>query len=150
MPPKKIMVCTDFSENSTRARITALDYAKAFDAQLVIYHVVNSRLIGYPTFANQNPEQIALVQKNIEDGVSQELDLLVNDARREFEKVTSFSASGAPAEEIVQFANQNGIELIIMGTHGWTGMKHMILGSTAENVVRTANCPVLTVRSEAQ
>jgi universal stress protein A len=146
MLPKKILVCTDFSENSVPARILAIEYAKAFKAELILLHVVNSRLLGYPTFADRIPVDMALVQQNIEEGVTEELELLLNDSRRDLSDITAYSRSGAPAEEIVHFADEESVDLIVMGTHGWTGVKHMILGSTAENVVRTANCPVLTVR----
>jgi universal stress protein A len=150
MVPKKIVVCTDFSENSTAARLLAIDYAKEFRATLLILHVVNSRLLGYPTFADRVPVEMALVQKNIEEGVQEELELLANDCRRDVMEVSSHSRAGAPAEEIVRFADEHTADLIIMGTHGWTGVRHLILGSTAENVVRSAHCPVLTVRSESQ
>ncbi len=148
MIPKRILVCTDFSENSTAARLLAIEYAKEFRAELFILHVVNSRLVGYPTFADRVPVEVALVQKNIEEGVLEELELLANDCKRDVMEVSAYSRAGAPSEEIVRFANEKDADLIVMGTHGWTGVRHLILGSTAENVVRTANCPVLTVRSE--
>jgi universal stress protein A len=146
--PKRILACTDFSESSVPARILAILFAKAFNAELVLFHVVNSRFFGYPAFTDRMPLDMASVQKNIEEGVQEELDLLINDARRDLNNVTANSRVGAPAEEIVRYADENEIDLIIMGTHGWTGIRHLILGSTAENVLRTAKCPVLTVRSE--
>ncbi|MBI5251694.1 MAG: universal stress protein [Desulfomonile tiedjei] len=149
MIPSKILVCTDFSENSVRARILAIEYARVFKAELILLHVVNSRLLGYPTFADRIPLDMALVQQNIEEGVTEELELLANDCRRDLADVRGYSRSGAPAEEIVRFADEESVGLIVMGTHGWTGVKHLILGSTAENVVRTANCPVLTVRAKS-
>ncbi len=150
MVPKKIVMCTDFSENSVPARIVATDYAEAFKAKLLILHVVNSRLIGYPGFASKALVDLAAIEENIRQGVAEELELLANDCRREVEDVRAYSRSGAPAEEIVHFAEEQSASLIVMGTHGWTGMRHLILGSTAENVVRTAHCPVLTVRSGAK
>jgi len=150
MIPRKIVVCTDFSENSVPARIVATDYAKIFKAELLILHVVNSRLIGYPGFAAKPPVDLAAIEENIRQGVAEELELLANDVRREMEDVRAYSRSGAPAEEIVRFADEVSADLIVMGTHGWTGMRHLILGSTAENVVRSAHCPVLTVRSEGK
>lgn len=149
MIPKKILACTDFSENSVPARIYAIEYAKALHAELLILHVVNSRLLGYPTLANRVPVETALIQENIRQGVEEELELLANDCRREVDKVSTHHRTGAPAEEIVRFAEEQSIGLIVMGTHGWTGVKNLIVGSVAENVVRTANCPVLTVRSTA-
>ncbi len=149
MLPRKILVCADFSENSVPARVLAIEFAKLFEAELILLHVVNSRLLGYPTFADRIPVDLALVQQNIEEGVTEELELLVNDCKRDVTDVAAYSRSGAPAEEIVRFANEEFIDLIVMGTHGWAGVKHLILGSTAENVVRTANCPVLTVRAQS-
>ena len=149
MLPKKILVCTDFSENSVPARVLAIEFARELKAELILLHVVNSRLLGYPTFADRVPLDMALVQQNIEEGVAEELELLAADSRREVTNVTAFSRSGAPAEEIVRFADEESVDLIVMGTHGWAGVRHMILGSTAENVVRTANCPVLTVRAQS-
>ncbi len=61
--------------------------------------------------------------------------------------IKTLSRIGIPANEIVRLVEEESIDLIVMGTHGWTGFKHLILGSTAENVVRTAKCPVLTVKS---
>ena len=149
MIPKKICVCTDFSENSVPARILAIEYAKAFGADLAILHVVNSRLLGYPGFASRFPEEFSTVQNHIQAGVEEELELIGNDCRRQIEEVEVYSRTGSPADEIVRFAEEESVGLIVMGTHGWSGAKHLILGSTAENVVRHANCPVLTVRSEA-
>jgi nucleotide-binding universal stress UspA family protein len=141
------MLCTDFSENSVPARICATAYAKAFGAKLIVFHVVNSRLIGYPAFEDRVTVDMALLKTNIEAGVEEELELLANDCRLELKEVEAQFRSGAPAEEIVHFAAEQSVDLIVMGTHGWTGLKHLVLGSTAENVVRSANCPVLTVRS---
>ena len=55
---------------------------------------------------------------------------------------------GAPVDEIVKYAKERGIDLIVQGTHGRRGVKHMLLGSVAENIVRYAPCPVLTVRNQ--
>jgi universal stress protein A len=147
MIPKKILVCTDFSENSMPPRQVAIEYAKVFSAELFILHVVNLRFSGYPSLADRVPVEMALVQKHIEEGIVDELQLLGNDSRRDLLEVSTHSRAGDPSEEIIRFAEEKGIDLIVMGTHGWTGVKHMLLGSTAEKVVRSAVCPVLTVRS---
>ncbi len=147
MIPKKILFCTDFSENSVPAKMCATEYAKAFKSELLILHVVNSRLFGYPRLEEKIPMDMSLIRKNIEEGVSQELDLIAKDCQRKVKRVKVFFRTGAPAEEIARAVDEEAIDLIVMGTHGATGLRHFILGSTAENVVRTANCPVLTVRS---
>lgn len=148
MIPKKVLVCTDFSENSVRARYTATAYAKAFGAELLILHVVNSRLLGYPSLSDRVPVETALVQDHIREAVDEELELIASDCRKDLGRdVVVYSRTGSPAEEIVRLAEEESVGLIVMGTHGWTGFRHLIVGSTAENVVRSANCPVLTVRS---
>jgi universal stress protein A len=147
MIPKKILVCTDFSENSSPARICAMAYAKAFKAQLIVFHVVNSRLIGYPTLEQKLPVDMALLRQSIEEGVYDELDLLAVDCRREVDNVHADFRTGDPAEEIVKFAEENQVDLIVVGTHGWSGVKRLILGSTAGRVVRTAQCAVMTVKA---
>jgi universal stress protein A len=151
MVPQKILVCTDFSENSLPARLCATEYAKAFGAELFVLHVVNSRMWGYPAFAASALAEMTTIEEHISRGVEEELELIANDCKREIDHVTVYSRTGAPAQEIVAFADEESVDLIVMGTHGWTGARHLMVGSTAENVVRTANCPVLTVRvSEAK
>lgn len=147
MIPKRILFCTDFSENSIPASIAAVEYAKAFKSELLIIHVVNSRLFGYPTFEDKIPVDMALLRKNIEEGVEQELDLIAKDCKRKVKRVKAFYRTGAPAEEIARVVVEKSVDLVVMGTHGATGLRRLVLGSTAENVARTANCPVLTVRS---
>jgi universal stress protein A len=146
MIPKKILFCTDFSENSRPALEYALDYAKTFGAELLILHIINSSQIGYPSLEEGVPVDVRSALDSIQQSVSKALDLIA----KECSGVTAVSAHsrvGSPAFEIVRFADENSAGLIVMGTHGWTGFKHLIMGSTAENVVRTADCPVLTVRS---
>ncbi|MGB9616261.1 MAG: universal stress protein [Desulfomonilaceae bacterium] len=147
MLPKRILMCTDFSENSLPARQYAIEWAKAFGAELFILHVVNSRLLGYPGFAaSALGETTIMIEEQIRKGVEEELETIAEECQGQLEKVRVFSETGSPAEEIVAFAKAKGVDLIVMGTHGWTGAKHLLLGSTAENVVRTSECPVLTVR----
>lgn len=147
MLPKKILACTDFSENSIPARQYAIELAKAFDAELYIFHVVNSRLLGYPGFAaSALGETTIMIEEQIREGVREELGNIADECKAQWEKIYVFSQTGSPAEEIVSFSREKCIDLIVMGTHGWTGARHLLLGSTAENVLRTADCPVLTVR----
>ena len=147
MRTRKILFAADFSENSAPARLRALEYAKAFGAELLVLHVVNSRLLGYPTFAERVPIDWALIERNIQEGVEQELQAISDQIGPEVKRVTTYHVAGAPAEEIIRFADEYEVDLIVMGTHGWTGFRHLIVGSTAENVVRSAHCPVLTVRA---
>jgi nucleotide-binding universal stress UspA family protein len=147
MAPKKILFSTDFSENSAAARECAVDYARVFTAELAIIHVINSSQIGYPSIEEDLPLDIRSALEGIQLSVDKALELIGTECRRMLSSVSTHSRVGAPAYEIVRFAREEEVQLIVMGTHGWTGFKHLIMGSTAENVVRTAICPVLTVRS---
>jgi len=147
MLPKTILFATDFSENSAAARQWALDFAQAFDAELIILHVVNSSVIGYPSLERGVPIDIQSILATIQESVEKSLQVLSRECAETGSKVQTVSRLGFPAQEIVRVAQERRAGLIVMGTHGWTGFKHLILGSTAENVVRTAVCPVLTVRS---
>jgi universal stress protein A len=149
MVPKRILLCLDFSENSEPAARLAVDYAQAFRAELWILHVINTSQIGYPSIEERVPLDIKDSVESIQESVDKALALNADACCRVVDNVQTFSCIGVPAHEIVRFADENQVDLIVMGTHGWTGFKHLIMGSTAENVVRTANCPVLTVKSSA-
>ncbi len=149
MIPKRILVCTDFSENSIPARECAVDYAKAFNASLLVLHIVNSSRLGYPAFEAGVPFDLQGVLLNIQEEVRKAFEEVKQDLSAQIESVSTHSRVGVPASEITKFAEENAIDLIVMGTHGWTGFRHLILGSTAANVVRTAKCPVLTVKAQA-
>ena len=149
MIPKRILVCTDFSENSIPARECAVDYAKAFNASLLVLHIVNSSRLGYPAFEAGVPFDLQGVLLNIQEEVRKAFEEVKQDLSAQIESVSTHSRVGVPASEITKFAEENANDLIVMGTHGWTGFRHLILGSTAANVVRTAKCPVLTVKAQA-
>ena len=93
------------------------------------------------------PFDLQSVLLNIEESVKVAFDDFQSEFKDQLIEITTTSRVGVPAVEIKKFVEENGIDLIVMGTHGWTGFRHLILGSTAENVVRTAKCPVLTVKS---
>ncbi len=147
MIPKKILFCTDFSENSLPAKSYAVDFAKAFNSSLSILHVVNSSRLGYPAFEAGVPFDLQSVLLNIEESVKAAFNDFLAEYKGQLTEIITTSRVGVPAVEITRFVEENGIDMIVMGTHGWTGFRHLILGSTAENVVRTAKCPVLTVKS---
>ncbi len=147
MIPRKILFCTDFSENSRAAQQLAVEYAQAFGAQLVILHVINSSRIGYPSLEERIPVDIKETIDRIQGAVEKALGLVCSECASLPVDVKTSSRIGIPAREIVRYAQEESVDLIVTGTHGWTGFKHLVMGSTAENVVRTATCPVVTVRS---
>lgn len=146
MVPKKILLCTDFSGNSNRAKELAMVYARTFCAKLIVLHVIDT-WAGLPAYEGRIPVDVSHVVRSIESSVKEELAQIAQEFRPVLGEVETHFRFGAPAQEIVSLAGEDSVDLIVMGTHGWTGLQHVMLGSVAENVVRTASCPVLVVRS---
>ena len=147
MLPRKILFCADFSENSLPARQYAIDYAKVFGAEILIIHVINSSQLGYSSLGEGVPLDMRSTLDSIQQSVDKALKIIAQECSADGAKVETYACIGSPAYEIVRYAAERSVDLIVQGTHGWTGFKHLVMGSTAENVVRTASCPVLTVRS---
>ncbi len=145
MIPKRILYCADFSENSERAARVALSYAKTFGSDLLIVNVINTRFLRHPALIDLPVygEALDSVEKTAQEGLNE----VGEKCKRDITNARTFSRTGIPGEEIVRLAAQESVDLIIMGTHGRTGLSHLLLGSTAETVVRMADCPVLTVKS---
>jgi len=135
---KRILVPIDFSAPSDAALAYAKTLAGHFDATLRLLHVAD------PTFLRA----VVADPGNRDTAVLNRLDDLLSDAEhRRFRVVSAVEHSEAAADEIVRYAHLKDIDLIVMGTHGRTGVAHVLLGSVAETVVRNASCPVLTLRS---
>ena len=140
----KILVPVDFSDFSTKALDYALAFARQFEAHIVLLHVVEPAVY---------PESYMLVTTALEDlnqGLIQSARQRIGELcrKRIGDRVTSESLvrTGRAHSEIAAVAMELDVDLIILATHGYTGLKHVLLGSTAERVVRHAPCPVLTVR----
>jgi universal stress protein A len=145
--PRKILFCTDFSENSDAPRRLAADYARTFHASLAIVHVVQA-WAGFPTYEFRVPVDLHELTLQIKDSVLADLEEMARQCEGSIPEVTIHCKIGVPAQEIVKLARELSVDLIVMGTHGWTGFKHLLLGSVAENVLRLASCPVLVVKSQ--
>jgi nucleotide-binding universal stress UspA family protein len=139
-----ILFANDFSEGSDYAFEFALSLAKTYSAKLVIVHVINEPvdLRGFyvPHISFEN------LEKEIADSAEKMLDQFCNDNLKEIAQFEKFVLSGIPYEEIINKADECRADLIVMGTHGRKGMDHILFGSTAERVVRSARVPVMTVR----
>ncbi|MFH0821753.1 MAG: universal stress protein [Pseudomonadota bacterium] len=144
--PKKILLCTDFSENSYAACDTALRFAVAFQAELEVINVIDI-WAGLPMYSDNVPLDIREVVASLEEAARASLKDIERKPAENGIQVTTTTIVGVPAREIVEIAEAGGIDLIVMGTHGWTGIRHVVMGSTAETVMRTAKCPVVTVKS---
>ena len=139
----QILLATDFSQNSIPARTLALEYAKMLHADLHILHVIDTRFDGYLAYA----ADVGEVRGRIDQMVQGYMDETVRECKKVWDRIESHVRSGRPEEEIVRFAVKENCHLIVMGTHGATGLTHALVGSVAEQVVRKARCPVLVARS---
>lgn len=145
MEIKNILVATDFSEPS----IVALNYgrtlARAYDATLHVLHVVED-LVSF--HGGEIGFAIADVARNIEAAAREDLDAALTAQDREALKVhTTTLRAPNVSHAITEYAKQHAVDLIVVGTHGRGAFQRFLIGSVAERVVRTAPCPVLTVRA---
>ncbi len=154
MLPKKILFCTDFSENSEPARELAVDYANAFGAQLLIVHVIDSNSfpdyvdwVGEEHSADWTDEPLKQILKRTQEHAKDRLDSLEGECAKGVEQVKTWCRIGLPSKEIAALAAEESVDLIVMGTHGRTGVKHLVMGSIARSVLKTAHRPVLIVEA---
>jgi nucleotide-binding universal stress UspA family protein len=142
---RRILVPTDFSKYSEVALNYATAMAEKFGADLYLLHVVQDLSVFVPDAVAVTPP-IALPVEQFASAAREALARVVREQHLDRFKIHSEVREGAPFYEIVNFAKENRIDLIVMGTHGHTGLVHVLLGSVTERVVRKACCPVLTVR----
>jgi nucleotide-binding universal stress UspA family protein len=145
---KKVLFCTDFSENSHLAFTYALDLARTYRAKLLILHVKHDPISIYPyiAYANISAETIREWEVFEEKKMDQELNTNYIQKMDGFTDYKVFMRKGVAFYEIIQTAKEESADLIVMGTHGRTGLDHVLFGSTAERVVRKSPTPVLTIR----
>jgi len=148
---KKMAFSTDFSENADQAFELAFDLAKKYGARLFFVHVVPPLVFPSPVMEEFISEQAnyqfleQVIQRSMEQIESTYINRMGGYGNHQIRVL-----SGHPASELLNFIDQEQLDLLVMGTHGFTGLAHFFLGSTAEKVVRRANCSVLTVRSRAK
>jgi nucleotide-binding universal stress UspA family protein len=147
---KTILLPTDGSDCSRKATAYALSLARQYGGRVVALHVTDERWDEQTraAFVEIGPE---LMQK-LHSGNAQQARRIVQQVADAGAKagvpVETRMTTGIPFEDIVHIATKLPADLIIMGTHGRTGVSHLLLGSVAEKVVRRAHCPVMTVRWE--
>ena len=142
---KNILVATDFSESAAVALNYGRDLARTFNARLHLVHMVEDVMVRYsPEVSFAAPE----LQKNLEDRAWRELRARITEDDRAFTIVPVVQTCVNIPNAIVEYAKSNSIDLIITGTHGRGPIKHLLMGSVAERVVRLAPCPVLTVHAK--
>jgi nucleotide-binding universal stress UspA family protein len=142
---QRILVPTDFSKHSQNALLYAAAFAEKFGAELYLLHVVQDLALFIPEAVSVAPP-IAPPVEQLTAAVREALDRVVRESKLEKVTIHQEVREGTPFYEIIQMAKEKDIDLIVMGTHGHTGLAHVLLGSVTEKVVRKAPCPVLTVR----
>ena len=142
---ENILLATDFSEPSA----AALDYAKAladkFGSRIHVLHVLED-LAAHAWTTEVYVAALPGVHEEMERQARERLDAVMPADLRERYRTKTELRTGSPFVEIVRYARDERIDLIVLGTHGRGPIAHMLLGSVAERVVRKAPCPVLTVR----
>ena len=163
MPFTHVLVPTDFSDPANYALRHAIEEASLHRARVTLLHVLaphGGTDVYYVTGAPESgaqanydpigeghlgaPPPPTVVRRDLDEEALTRLHDMVPDGFRDTWQVEV--ATGHPADTIVRIAQTRGVDLIVMGTHGRTGLQHVLLGSVAEKVVRLASCPVLTVR----
>lgn len=141
---QSILVATDFGEASAAALAYGRELARTFNATLHVLTVADDVFVrlGGDTYVGVLPE----LQKDMDAQAHRQLDALIDGLDSPVPIKKAVVTSSATAASIVQYARDMDINLIIVGTHGRGAVAHLLMGSVAERVVRTAPCPVLTVR----
>ncbi|MCA9263424.1 MAG: universal stress protein [Planctomycetales bacterium] len=138
METKNILCPVDFSENSEFALAYASALAKESGGTLHLLYVIEHQPVTDTGFAGYTwePVDVEAVQKELGQVMSPDAAVARED----------HVVSGDPASRIVEFAEDNAIDMVVIGTHGRTGLARLLMGSVAEAVVRRAPCPVITVK----
>ena len=140
---KKVLVPVDFSPGSRKALQYALPLVRQFGARLALVHVLPA---NYFVGSEFGPVDFPVPEAEWEENSNRELKALAEELASPEVRVETFVRHGQAAHEIAAFGLEWGADLMVLSTHGRTGLRHVLVGSVAENVVRYAPCPVLVVR----
>ena len=142
---RRILFASDFSKESGKAFAAALKMAKTNRATLTVLHVIAPLM---PVAPDQyvGPETWRELDRETRRWTAQRLAALTAKAKKGGVKAVGLTVDGSPAQQIVRIARSKRFDLVVIGTHGRTGLAKFFLGSVAGRVVSTAPCPVLTVR----
>ena len=133
MPCEHILVPTDFSPGSAHALTAATGLAQRFRARLTLLHVAHV------------PDEFEMFRRMVEPALQRDMAVHRRRVEEAAVPVDAIMARGPAAQTIVETARGKAVDLIVMGTHGRTGLRHLLIGSVAERVIRLAPCPVMVV-----
>lgn len=145
---RRILVPIDFSESSRQVLCDALGFAQQYRAQLILLHVVEPVL--YPADLGYAPVDVQTMGVNFEQAAKDRLNQLCGEEMPSDIKAQVRVRFGPAYQEITDAGREEKADLIMISTHGYTGLTHVFLGSTAERVIRHASCPVLTYRKATE
>ena len=141
----KVFVATDFSETSQKAIAYAKKMTSQMECKLGIVHIFDSSLIQTPL--PYYPAEHHFLDEFIKKARDKGKIKLDETAKDVGENCEVYFLEGKPSKQLIKFVEENDVDLLILGTHGYTGLSRLFLGSVAESVLRKAQCPVLTIRS---
>jgi universal stress protein A len=144
---KKILCPVDFSEFTDEILEYAVNIAQKYNSELHLIHIIPNLNYFTPYESFFTPENLIVVEKNMEAEVNKDFDELMKKINVPAKKIIK---NGAAFVEIINYARTESMDLIIIGTHGRTGLEHILIGSVAERVLRKSPCPVLTVRPKSR
>lgn len=141
-----ILVPVDFGESSERALATAVELAKRFDSRLTLLHICEIPPYAYSGMAMAPVDLLT----PIEEAAAEQMSTTLAEVRKSYPGSDSLVRTGVAWQEILNAVDDVGADLLVLGTHGRSGVGHLLLGSVAEKVVRLSSIPVLTVRGTAK
>jgi nucleotide-binding universal stress UspA family protein len=142
---ERILVPIDFSDHSKKALVYAKEIADSYDANLQLLHVIEDTV--HPAYSLSGKSSIFDLVPGIEEDCRRRIEKMVLDVGITNEKTEIIIQGGQASHDIIKFAKDNSSDLVVIATHGLTGIEHLLLGSVTEKVVRMAPCPVFTVKS---
>jgi len=142
---RRIVVATDFAESAERALACAVQLARRHAAELILLHVY----MDLPAYPEITAGQVEAIYEEQRGWIESALERRARSARGEGLLARAVLRTGSPAPTIAEMAREEDADLIVVGSHGRSGLDRLILGSVAERVVRLASCPVLVVKSAA-
>ena len=149
---KKILAPIDFSEHSMNAMRSAMELAKDLGAEVHLVHVIapHNHFIPLPLATNVEQSRELAREAAMLEQAEEELAHFKKDEFGDSKKVTTFAVIGHPVQKLVDYAKEQSIDLIVMATHGRSGIEHVLLGGTTERLVRSSPCSVLVIRARQQ